>query len=290
MDDLPAIPDPLFRDAVSAMDAGDVSALERLLAAHPELVRDRLDSGDRGEKYFRQPYLLWFVAENPIRNGRLPENIAQVTRTILQAAERQGVDNLREQVDYALELVSSGQVPRECGVQGELIDLLLEAGADPDKAMRAALIHKEVAAFERLLDHGASLTLPAAVCTRRMDDVARLAPAASAGDRQAALSCAALYGHAEALSMLIDLDVDLNAYSPVGYHMHATPLHHAVDSGSLDAVKILVEAGARLDAKDLSYQATPLGWAEHLQRPEIAAYLREQAGRVRSRSGDRVSR
>ncbi len=34
----PEILDPLFREAVSAIDAGDVSALERLLAAHPSLV------------------------------------------------------------------------------------------------------------------------------------------------------------------------------------------------------------------------------------------------------------
>ena len=275
MDDLPGISDPLFREAVAAIDAGDVSTLERLLDAHPELVRDRLNYG---EGYFRQPYLLWFVADNPIRNGKLPKNIAQVTRAILQAAERQGVQSLRDQIDYALELVGSGRIPRECGVQSELIDLLLEAGAHPDKALRAALIHKEVAAAERLLDHGAELTLPAAVCTRRMDDVTRLGPTASPEDRQAALTCAALYGHAEALSMLIDLGVDLNAYSPAGFHSHATPLHHAVDSGSFDAVKSLVEAGARLDVKDLSYQATPLGWAEYLQRPEIADYLREQAG------------
>lgn len=277
MESLPEIPDPLFRDAVAAIDSGDVSALEGLLAAHPELVRDRL-AGYGGEGYFREPYLLWFVAENPIRNGKLPANIAQVTRTILRAAERQDVDSLRAQVDYALALVCSGRVPRECGVQRELIDLLVEAGADPNEAMAPALAHKEVAAVERLLDHGASLDLTAAVCTGRTDDVARLGPTAGAGDRQAALTCAALYGHPEALSRLIDFGVDLNAYSPVGYHSHATPLHHAVDSGSLEAVKVLVEAGASLDAKDLSYQATPLGWAEYLERAEIADYLREQEG------------
>ena len=86
--DNPEIPDPLFREAVATIDAGDVSALEALLTAHPELVSDRLDfdEGYCGEAYFRHPYLLWFVAENPIRNGKLPENIAQVTRTIIEAA------------------------------------------------------------------------------------------------------------------------------------------------------------------------------------------------------------
>ena len=36
------IPDPIFRDAVSAIDSGDVDSLERLLAAQPGLVRQRL--------------------------------------------------------------------------------------------------------------------------------------------------------------------------------------------------------------------------------------------------------
>ena len=36
--------DQLFRETVSAIDAGDVSALEQLLAAHPRLVRERLHS------------------------------------------------------------------------------------------------------------------------------------------------------------------------------------------------------------------------------------------------------
>lgn len=51
----PEILDPLFREAVSAIDVGDVNALERLLAAHPKLDSDRTDYG---EGYFRQPYLL----------------------------------------------------------------------------------------------------------------------------------------------------------------------------------------------------------------------------------------
>lgn len=266
------IPNPLFRDAVSAINAGDVSALERLLAIHPELVRDRLDYG---EGYFRQPYLLWFVAENPIRQGRLPGNIVEVTRTILQAAERQQVESWQEQLDYALELVASGRVARECGAQGELLDLLAEAGADPDRALVPALAHHELAAAERLLDRGARLTLLAAVCAGRTDDVTRLLREASAEDRQAALAGAALYGQAPTLGLLIDRGVDLQAYSPTGLHPHGTALHHAVAAGSLGAVQVLVAAGAGLDTRDRIHQGTPLDWADHLGQPEIAAYLRE---------------
>jgi hypothetical protein len=284
----PKLVDVLFREAVSAIDAGDVSTLERLLTAHPELVNERLESpgawlrekvGEALEGYFRRPYLLWFVAENPVRNDKLPANIAEVTRVILLAAQRHPAADLQEQLDYGLGLVCSGRVSRECGVQSELIDVLGDAGADANGALPSALAHRELAAAERLLQRGAKLTLLAAVCTGRADDVEHLARSASAAQRQAALAGAALYGQAPFLSILIDLGVDVSAYNPPGLHAHGTALHHAVDSGSLAAVQVLVEAGAALDTRDRIHQGTPLGWAEYLHRPEIADYLRGRGGR-----------
>lgn len=266
-----AIADPLFREAVGAIDTGDVAELERLLAAHPRLVRDRLEYG---EGYFRNPYLLWFVAENPIRNGKLPANIAEVTRTILHAAKSEAAETYQEQIDHALALVCSGRVARESGLQRPLIDVLADCGARPDGALLSALANREIAAAERLLERGAALTLPAAVCTRRIADIERLGRIASTEDRQMALAAAALYGDAETLGDLIALGVDLNAFSPTGFHPNATALHHAVDSGSLDAVRTLVESGADLDTKDRVHQATPLDWADYLHRAEIASYLR----------------
>ena len=63
-------------------------------------------------------------------------------------------------------------------------------------------------------------------------------------------------------------------------YSHATPLHHAVSAGSLDAVRVLVEGGARLDTRDTAYGGTPLGWAEYAGNKDphagIAAYLRER--------------
>ena len=70
--------DELFCAAVSAIDAGDVVEVERLVTAHPALVRDRLEApgawlrdtvGDALEGFFQKPYLLWFVAEDPVRTG-----------------------------------------------------------------------------------------------------------------------------------------------------------------------------------------------------------------------------
>ena len=146
-----------------------------------------------------------------------------------------------------------------------------------------------------LLNVGASLesvelTLAAAVCLERSDDVACLVREASAKDRQMALAAAAFHGKARALAMLIDLGADANAYNDPGSNPYATALHNAVHSGSLEAVKLLVERGADVDKRDTAYQATPLDWAEYYVREqkrddsskqyaEIAAYLREKGGK-----------
>jgi peptide-methionine (S)-S-oxide reductase len=267
----PAITDPVFRDAVSALDAGDVETLRQLIDAHPRLLSNR---ADYGQGYFSQPYLLWFIAENPIRNGRLPPNIVDVARTIVSLARRERVDTLPAQLDYTLALVSSGRIPRESGVQLALIDMLIDCGARPDAALVSALAHREEQAAERLLARGATLTLLAAACLRDEDAVRRLARSATPADRQIALAGAALHGRAGAIGALADSGADVNRYCPDGFHPHATPLHHAVDSGSLEAVKALTEAGARLDARDRTHDGTPLDWAEYLGRAEIAVFLR----------------
>ena len=77
---------------------------------------------------------------------------------------------------------------------------------------------------------------------------------------------------------MIDFGVDLNAPC-ADLYSHATALHHAVYSGSLDGVKVLVEAGASLDTKDAIYEGTPLGWAEYGRQIEIAEFLREKGAR-----------
>ena len=285
--------DVLFQQAVAAIDAGDVPTLERLLAQHPRLVRERLESpgswlrdqiGPALDGFFNRPYLLWFVTEDAVRTGRLAANVAEVARLIIQAARRTGVDDLQSQLDSTLHFAVCSPIGREDGRQLELIDVLIDAGASIEGAPVQALICYNTAAAEHLLRRGATLTLPAAVCLERWDDLNRLAREASVTEKQVALGLAALNGKAEGLARLLPLGVDLDAFTS-GFYSHATPLHHAVWSGRLDAVKVLVEAGAKLDTKDTAEHATPLGWAEYAgslpkksgdknQFGEIAAYLR----------------
>jgi peptide-methionine (S)-S-oxide reductase len=197
------------------------------------------------------------------------------------------VDNLQEQLDYALRLVSLSWVARKCEVQIELIDVLIDAGASPDGSPDNALVNGNFAAAAHLVERGAKLTFATALCLERWDDVTRLASTASASAKQFGFILAALNGNSKVLRRIIDLGVDLNSPS-VDLYSHATALHHAVCSGSLEAVKVLVEAGAELDTKDRAWNATPLEWAEYYireakgdgagkQYPEIAAYLREKS-------------
>src|SRR6478609_9070758 len=114
--------DNLFHQAVTAIDEGDEKKLNELLEAHPQLVARRLTIPGKWltgkipgplKGFFKDPYLLWFVAEDPVRNGTLPSNIADIARIIIDKAKSQK-SNFQEQIDYALKLVAWSIVARNC--------------------------------------------------------------------------------------------------------------------------------------------------------------------------------
>jgi hypothetical protein len=285
----------LFRRAVEAIDAGDLPTLNSLLADHPELAHERLTEpggwlrdqlGDALSGFFKNPFLLWFVAEDPVRNDRLPANIADIAHAIIGAARKTGATNLQEQLDSALRLMAWSGVAAACGVQRELIDALIDEGAAPACNANNALVNGHCAAAERILQRGGTVTLATALCLGLWDDVPRLAQQTNPGQKQFAFILAALNGRAEGVRRALSLGVELNQPSQDLYS-HGTALHHAVCSGSLETVKVLVEAGANKSARDTAFGGTPLGWAEHYSgeaRDEdarqrylaIAAYLSEQ--------------
>ncbi len=262
------IQDAGFRRAVDLLDDGDVDGLRNYLISHPGIARQRVTF--EGGNYFRDPTLLEFVAENPVRNDSLPPNIVEVARTILDADGR--VD--QRSIASTLGLVCSGRVPREGGVQIPLIDLLCDYGADPNGAMLAALGHGEFEAVDALIRRGARVDLITAAATGRIEAAQRELAVADPEQRHRALALAAQHGHAEIVALLLDVGENPNRYNPAGCHAHSTPLHQAALVGHLGVVRLLVERGARLDIRDIHYQGTPLDWADYAGQAEVSDYLR----------------
>ncbi len=251
-----------FRQAVDLLDRGDVVNLRAHLNKHTHLVRERVTF--EGGNYFRNPTLLEFVAENPVRRGTLPDNIVEVTRVILDAGAKEDQSALNE----ALGLVSTGCVPRECRVHIPLIDLLCSYGAEPTSAALAALAHWELEAVDALLRNGARIDLVLAAGLGRVEDVQRFLPASTGEARHRALALASQHGHADIVRLLLDGGEDPNRYNPIGLHAHSTPLHRAAAGGHDQVVRLLVEHGARLDMKDttLARDASRVGTTRRQQR------------------------
>lgn len=270
MDQLPyheRIGDPVFRRAVDLIDSGDVDGLRSHLTNHPALVTQRV-TFEPG--YFEHPSLLEFVAENPIRHGRLPPNIVDVARTVLDAGARAETSS----VNATLALVASGRIPRECGVQVALVDLLCDYGADANAAMRDAVGHGEWEAVDALIRRGADVNMSVAAAMGRVEEVRRALPAADGEMRHFALAWAAQYGHADVVRLLLDAGEDPSRYNPRGAHAHSTPLHQAAFAGHLDVVRLLTDRGARLDIRDTIHQGTPLQWAAYVGHADVVEFLR----------------
>jgi Ankyrin repeats (3 copies) len=283
-----------FRAAVNAANDGDIDTLRVLLDAHPALARERLEGtpewlreevGQAADGFFERPYLLWFVAEDPVRKGRVPPNVVEVIRTVVSAAKRRSAPTLQEQLDTTLRLVCWSGIAAQCGRQLEMIDALLDAGAVPAKNQNNALVNGHLAAARHLLARGATPTLASAICLDRWEEAAQQVRDATMPQRQFALVLAALNGRAAGVKWMLECGCPVDQPSDDLY-AHGTPLHHAVCSGSLETVKVLVEAGADLSRPDTAWHATPLGWAEHYlgnagpdRKPDyeaIVSYLRSR--------------
>jgi ankyrin repeat protein len=80
---------------------------------------------------------------------------------------------------------------------------------------------------------------------------------------------AAINGRAEVVELLLSLGANANATEKDGI----TALHRAVQSGSVQAMRLLVEAGADLDVRERKWKGTPLSWAAVMGKPEACDYL-----------------
>ncbi len=275
-----------FESAVEAVIAGDESILDPLLREHPELVRARSTVVTHHDPPVHGATLLHYLAANGVEDYRQksPRNAVEVATALLEGgAEPDALASVYGGQCTTMSLLVSSSPPADAGVQVRLVDTLVDHGAsveplgsgDWTSPLLTALAFGFRDAAEALVRRGARVdTLAATAGLGRVDEARRLLSSATAEDRHRALALAAQLGHPEVVRLLLDRGEDPNRYNPAGNHAHSTPLHQAVWAGHDDVVRLLVERGARLDLRDTIHDGTPLGWAEHRGRIEIAAYLR----------------
>jgi peptide-methionine (S)-S-oxide reductase len=143
-----------------------------------------------------------------------------------------------------------------------MIDVLIDAGAMPGENAHNALVNGHLEAAEHLVKRGGELTLATVLCLGRFEELPRLAAPATSEQRQFAFVLVALNGKPDGVAWMLRDGIAINNPS-ADLYPHGTPLHHAVCSGSLETVKVLVEGGADLRRTDSAWKGTPLGWAQH---------------------------
>ena len=92
------------------------------------------------------------------------------------------------------------------------------------------------------------------------------------------LAWAAMKGREETMRWLIDHGAGVNRRSTFGGPGHGegvTALHLAAQCDSAGIVRLLLERGADPCVEDDLYHSTPLGWAQHFARDEVAGLLQE---------------
>lgn len=268
----PVIRDPSFRAAVAAIHQGDATGLARLLDAEPRLLRENIVEPEcyraaSRPQYFRDPRLFWFIADNPTLIERMPANMVEIARVMID----RGVD--RRDLDYALELVMTSSPAKEQGLQSPLVDLLMAAGAIPTQhAIVITLAHCELEPIHRLLAGGVAMSAAIAAALGRTDRLPDLLARASAGDVQEAFGLAAINRQKEAVRLALDHGADPNGFMPV--HQHCLAVHQAVLADDVEFMELLIARGARIDIPDKLWGSTPLGWAMHQGQPRTTAYLK----------------
>ena len=245
-----------FREAVQALDTGNVERLQELLDEHPWLVRYKCYKGEPYEEgYFSGATLLNHIAGNPDRCP-IPTNIIDITRLLLSRGARDEPPRPK----YTIGLLLTSRQASEAGVALPLIDLLTEAHAttldltDPN-ILNGPLLNAAPATALALIKRGAKMDIRHAAVLGRLDLVKRFFNEDPTQHEEAFIR-ACQFGHNSIIEFLLDRGVDPSSQANVGQ----TGFHYAAHSGQLETVKLLIARNAPLEVKNM-YDGTVLGQA-----------------------------
>jgi ankyrin repeat protein len=185
--------------------------------------------------------------------------------------------------------------------RAQMVDLLLELGADPlavdgggmpvaayatDREIDLPVMRKihemtlgemdSAARGRRPLNVG-PMDLVAATALRDWDTASRLAAASpQLVDKGGALHLLSKRGDTTAVEWLLEHRANPNALWAHG-DADVAPLHLAAAQGHAEVVRALLNAGADPKIRDSKHDGDALGWAEFFKKPEIVQLLRDRA-------------
>ncbi|WP_308637985.1 ankyrin repeat domain-containing protein [Paenibacillus silvisoli] len=276
----------VYPAAYEAVKEGQLEQLKALLSTHPTLANARSKQGRT---------LLNHLCDWP---GHYPNQL-ETGRALLEAGadvNARAIDPERGETSLQW-AASNGDV--------EMAAFLLDAGSPVDglnddrRPLAQALWYGCPNVARLLVERGAALDLELAAAVGRADLLpsffgadGKLLPSAGVHREpvnattpsppeellQQALIYAAIGGSYESAAYLLDRGADVNGVTSGFDHTGGAPLHWAAAGTNTALVRLLVERGAELNARDRRYFATPLGWANHFKRTEHEELLRGLGG------------
>lgn len=246
-----------FEQAADAIVTGDADRLAQMLKEHPDLAFARSTRAHAAT-------LLHYLGANGVEEYRQksPRNAVRIAKMLLEAgAEVNAIADIYGKIT-TLGLVASSIHPKQAGVQIPLLQTLLDYGALIDgvpgvgSPLIAALHNGRKEAAEFLAGHGARLDLEGAAGVGRLDIVKSLNQNVPRAQIALGFLWACEYGRISVIDFLLTQDIDLRAGGNTGL----SGLHWAVVGGQMEAIQLLLERGAPLEAVN-KYGGTALGQA-----------------------------